>query len=207
MTVTGVTAAQGDGRLALDGDWEAASGGLRVQARATGWHVRPVLLPAVAGPGGVIDVAGLLDLSLETTGTLAAPVGSGRFALRDARYGDLHPGAHQLVIEVVRVLAQRILGHPGADIGDAGFGQRVAEQEFRRALTGVAGEGEHALEHVRGALGIHAGAVQGVEADAIGLPSIAGMLMSISTTSGSSALTLASASVPVDASPTTCMSS
>ncbi len=93
VVVTGMTAAQGDGRLALDGDWEAAGGGIRVQARATGWHVRPVLLPAAAGPGEAFDVAGLLDLSLEATGTLAAPVGSGRFSLRDGRYGDLHPGA------------------------------------------------------------------------------------------------------------------
>ncbi len=45
---------------------------------------------------------------------------------------------------------------------------RVAEQELRRALAGVAGGGKHALEHRRRAAGIHAGTIQVVDSQAIG---------------------------------------
>lgn len=87
-----VTAASGDGRLSLDGEFQWPAQRVQMRASASAWPLRPIQLPGESGAPRSIDVEGELDLSLELDGPLEAPRGAGRLSVAHARYGTVRPG-------------------------------------------------------------------------------------------------------------------
>ncbi|MNF67355.1 hypothetical protein D3C84_491670 [compost metagenome] len=107
---------------------------------------------------GGLQLGGLVEHGAKTLGRQA----------RGVFVDQLHAGAHQLIAHAVDCAAGLGLFGAVAGVGDARFGNRVSQEEFRR-LAVVAVLAHQALEHARHGAGVVAGLLQIDQADAIGL--------------------------------------